>query len=241
MNLSNIVDYKNYKIVLFIYVIIIFLIILNKYSLFNLFRIKINTYDFNLFIFSIILAGSIFLIIYPLVKLKLVDLSGKKNLNKEKLYDPLHTIKINKNIENILYKLNEFIPVLCILFYIYLCINNNNINAISYFLLGISVIFIIKCIISLCTIIPDASQKCKIKLLNGSCNDLLCSGHFSIVFLIYLLIIKYKLMNKNNNYLVLLIVILYGFIPIITKKHYTIDILVATIIILLVNNYIPKK
>lgn len=34
---------------------------------------------------------------------------------------------------------------------------------------------------------------------------------------------------------------LYGFVPIITEKHYTIDILVELLVVLLVNNYIPKK
>ena len=43
-----------------------------------------------------------------------------------------------------------------------------------------------------------------------------------------------------NNPL-LLLTIIYSFIPILTKKHYTIDILVALITVLLINNYIPKK
>ena len=105
---------------------------------------------------------------------------------------------------------------------------------------GISFIFIVKCILSFSTILPDSSGKCQVKLLTGGCNDLLCSGHFSIVFLIYLLVEKYKLVNKNMN-CALLVVMLYGSIPIITKKHYTIDILVAIMIVLLVNNYIPNK
>lgn len=130
---------------------------------------------------------------------------------------------------------------LYVLLYIYLCVNNNNINALSYFLIGISIIFIIKCILNFSTILPDSSQKCQVKLLNGACNDLLCSGHFSVVFLIYLLVIKYKLTNNNIHNLLLLLVGLYGFIPILTKKHYTIDILVSILCVLLVNNYIPKK
>jgi hypothetical protein len=239
MIISDIVDYYNYKIVCILYLISV-LIIFNTNILSHIFGNNITNTQINLFNFSILICGLVFLIIYPFVKIKLFNLSTKKNLNKKILYDPLHTIKINKNIENLLYKLNELIPFLCIIIYIYLCVNDN-INAMSYFFIGISFIFIIKCILSFSTIIPDSSQKCQVKLLNGGCNDLLCSGHFSVVFLIYLLTIKYKLVDKNINSFLLLLVILYGFVPILTHNHYTIDILVAIICVLLVNNYIPKK
>ena len=240
MNLVDIFDYKYYKIVFILYLIFV-IIIFNTNILSYIFGNNTSDIELKLFSYSILVSGLVFLIIYPFIKIKLNELSTKKNLNKEKLYDPLQTIKINKNIENILHKLNELLPILFMIGYIYLCIYNNHINAISYFLIGISIIFIIKSILSFSTILPDSSGKCEIKLLSGGCNDLLCSGHFSIVFLIYLLMIKYKLVNKNMNNLLLLVVILYGTIPIITKKHYTIDVLVAIIVVLLVNNYIPKK
>ena len=239
MIISDIVDYYNYKIVCTLYFIIL-IVIFNTNILSYIFTNISNT-QINLFKFSILICGFVFLIVYPFVKIKLFNLSTKKNLNKKNLYDPLHTIKINKNIDNILCKLNELLPIVCIIIYIYLCVNNNNINAFSYLLIGISIIFIIKCILNFSTILPDSSQKCQVKLLNGACNDLLCSGHFSVVFLIYLLVIKYKLTNNNIHNLLLLLVGLYGFIPILTKKHYTIDILVSILCVLLVNNYIPKK
>ena len=239
MKIFEIVDYKEFKIVCIIYIISL-IIISNTNILSFIFGNNISDVQLKLFIYSILISGVVFLIIYPFIKIKLYELSTKKDLNKKKLYDPLQTIKINKNVEIILHKLHEFIPILFMLGYIYLCIYNNHINALSYFLIGISFIFIVKCILSFSTILPDSSGKCQVKLLSGGCNDLLCSGHFSIVFLIYLLVEKYKLVNKNMN-CALLVVMLYGSIPIITKKHYTIDILVAIIIVLLVNNYIPNK
>lgn len=135
----------------------------------------------------------VFLIIYPFIKIKLLDLS-KKNVNNKVLYDYLNKIKINETTMNIL---------------------------------------------NYSTILPDYSESCQVRLLNGGCNDLLCSGHFSIVCLIYLLIIKYNFINSTYNNYLIIITILYGFIPILTKKHYTIDILVAVIIVLWINNYIP--
>lgn len=240
MKLNEIDDYKYYKIIIILYIIFL-VIIINTNILSYIFRYNISEIELKLFINSILISGLVFLIIYPFIKIKLFELSTKKNLNKEKLYDPLQTIKINKNIEVILNKLNELIPLFFIIIFIYLCINNNNINILSYFLIGISIVFIIKMLLSFSTILPDSCGKCQIKLLNGGCNDLLCSGHFSIVLLIYLLIIKYKLVNKNMNNPLLLLTIIYSFIPILTKKHYTIDILVALITVLLINNYIPKK
>tara|TARA_B100001564_G_scaffold359879_1_gene383577 strand:- start:6606 stop:7328 length:723 start_codon:yes stop_codon:yes gene_type:complete len=240
MKLVDIFDYKYYKTVCILYLIFI-IIIFNTNILSYIFGNNISDIELKLFSYGILVSGLVFLIIYPFIKIKLYELSTKKNLNKEKLYDPLQTIKINKNIENILYTLNELLPILFMIGYIYLCIYNNHINAISYFLIGISIVFIIKGVLSFSTILPDSSGKCQIKLLSGGCNDLLCSGHFSIVFLIYLLMIKYKLVNKNMNNSLLLLVILYGTIPIVTKKHYTVDVLVAIIVVLLVNNYIPKK
>lgn len=239
MNFKNIIDYNNYKKIFFFY--IIFLIIITNTNLLSyIFNIDIKSVDFNLFIFSYIVFGFVFLIIYPFIKIKLLDLS-KKNVNNKVLYDYLNQIKINENMMNILKKLNELIPIFFIILYLYLCISLKKINPLSYFLLFISIIFLIKMFLNYSTLLPDSSESCQVRLLNGGCNDLLCSGHFSIVFLIYLLVVKYNFINSNYNNYLLIITILYGFIPILTKKHYTIDILVAILVVLLVNNYIPKK
>ena len=239
MNFKNIIDYNNYKKILFIYLSSL-IIIGNTNILSYIFNINIKTVDFNLFIFSYIVFGLVFLIIYPFIKIKLLDLS-KKNVNNKVLYDYLNKVKINKTTMNILKKLNELIPIIFIILYLGLCIYFKKVNSMSYFLLFISIIFLIKMFLNYSTILPDSSEKCQVRLLNGGCNDLLCSGHFSIVFLIYLLIVKYNFINSTYNNYLLLITILYGFVPILTKNHYTIDILVAVIIVLWINNYIPKK
>lgn len=239
MNFKNIIDYNNYKKILFIYLSSL-IIIGNTNILSYIFNINIKTVDFNLFIFSYIVFGLVFLIIYPFIKIKLLDLS-KKNVNNKVLYDYLNKVKINEATMNILKNLNELIPIVFIILYLSLCIYFKKVNSMSYFLLFISIIFLIKMFLNYSTILPDSSEKCQVRLLNGGCNDLLCSGHFSIVFLIYLLIVKYNFINSTYNNYLLLITILYGFVPILTKKHYTIDILVAVIIVLWINNYIPKK
>lgn len=239
MNFSNISDLNSYKIV-FIFSILFFIILCSTNILENIFG-NISYKKYKLFIFSFAFAFIVFGIILPIFKIKLFTLSTKKNLNKIHLYDFFHNIKLNENIENFFNKINDYIPSLFLILYIYLCINKKKINGISYILIGLSVIFIIKYILAFATILPDSSGKCKLNLTKGACNDLLCSGHFSIVLLTYLLIVKYKLLNKNVSNILLFIVILYSIIPVLSKHHYTIDILVALIIVILVNNYIPKK
>jgi len=123
MKLVDIFDYKYYKIVCILYLIFI-IIIFNTNILSYIFGNNISDIELKLFSYGILVSGLVFLIIYPFIKIKLYELSTKKNLNKEKLYDPLQTIKINKNIENILYTLNELLPILFMIGYIYLCIYN---------------------------------------------------------------------------------------------------------------------
>ena len=240
INISNINDYKYYKIVCILYFIFI-VIIFNTNILSYIFGNNISDIELELFIYGILLSGLVFLIIYPFIKIKLIILSKKKNLNKNILYDLLQSFELDEKTKKILKKINEIIPVLFIIIFIILSIYRKNINSISYFLIAISIIFIIKCILNYSTILPDISEECRIRLLNGGCNDLLCSGHFSIVLLIYLLIVKFKMIkNTYSNYL-LIITILYSIIPVLSKNHYTIDILVSLILVLLINKYIPNK
>ena len=132
MDVVNIIDYKYYKIVCILYLIFI-IIIFNTNILSYIFGNNIKKQEIKLFGISVLICGFVMGIFVPIIKIKLYELSKRKKLNKEKLYDLLQTIKINKNIENILNKLTELIPLLCFIMFIYLSINNNNINIVSYF------------------------------------------------------------------------------------------------------------
>jgi len=239
--LKNIIDYNLYKNIFLFCILFLIIIIINSDILKYIFRKNISKKEENIFIFGYIFFIIVFFIIYPFIKIKLIILSKKKNLNKNILYDLLQSFELDEKTKKILKKINEIIPILFIIIFIILSIYRKNINSISYFLIAISIIFIIKCILNYSTILPDISEECRIHLLNGGCNDLLCSGHFSIVLLIYLLIVKFKMIkNTYSNYL-LIITILYSIIPVLSKNHYTIDILVSLILVLLINKYIPNK
>ena len=233
-------DFNNYKIILLIFILFIFLISINNNILSTIFRKPIIKKEKLLIICSILFYIIVDMIIYPFVKLKLNKISENNNINNMKLYDILHNIKIKKNM-NILNKINEFVPIIFMIFYFLLCIYHQKINLISYFLISISIISLIKFILNLSTILPDSSKKCSLKLLNGACNDLLCSGHYSRVLLVYLLINKFNLLEISYQMIIFFIVISYAFVPIITKNHYSIDILVAIVVTVLVTKYIPNK
>ena len=77
MIISDIVDYYNYKIVCILYLIIV-LIIFNTNILSHIFGNNITKTQINLFNFSILICDSVFVKIYPFVKIKLFSLSTKK-------------------------------------------------------------------------------------------------------------------------------------------------------------------
>tara|TARA_B100001175_G_C19295120_1_gene535421 strand:- start:35 stop:742 length:708 start_codon:yes stop_codon:yes gene_type:complete len=232
----HIEDYDNFKIVIIVYLILLFLLI-NTNLLSYLFT-NINKQQFNLFIVGYLMFGIVNLLICPIISIFLYKTSSENDLNKKKLYDILHNINLDETLMKYLIKINDIIPPIAIICYISLCLYYDNINALSYFIIGISLLFFMKYILNCSTILPDASQENRVKFLTGSCNTLLLSGHYSFILLIYLLITKYNMLNNNYNNYLLIFTILYAFIPIITRRHYTIDVLVSIISVLLINNYL---
>jgi hypothetical protein len=89
-----------------------------------------------------------------------------------------------------------------------------------------------------------ASDRCKIKMdlitfLNGHCIDKIFSGHTSASLLLVFLYNKYNIITSNLIYVLLFIQILLALSLILTKEHYTIDVilgyLITTMILLLLD------
>ena len=175
----HIEDYDNFKIVVIVYIILLFLLI-NTNLLSYIFTI-LNEKQFDLFIVGYIMFGIVNLLISPIISIFLYKTSSKNDLNKKNLYDILHNINLDKTLMKYLITINDIIPPIAIICYISLCIYYNNINALSYFIIGISLIFFMKHILNCSTILPDASQENRVKFLTGSCNTLLLSGHYSFI------------------------------------------------------------
>ena len=61
----------------------------------------------------------------------------------------------------------------------------------------------------------------------GHCNDKIFSGHTSVSMILLYLAYRYNLVNNFILYLLIFIQILIALMLIITKGHYTIDVLIS--------------
>ena len=81
------------------------------------------------------------------------------------------------------------------------------------------------------TIFPDPSGKCTmfdiLNPLNGSCHDLVISGHSGIIFIIMLFIFYYDIYPKWMKAIISIIGIIQIVLILALRQHYTVDILNA--------------
>lgn len=146
------------------------------------------------------------------------------NKKTPKIYDISH-----KYLPN-LYKYENIHHFITILFIIPLLFDFNILQEyLSYWI----VIFIIRSITTIVTILPKYKH-CKnntyMKFING-CYDKIFSGHFASVFLATLLYLKYDWINVQ---MVILINIINSIFILLTRAHYTIDLIVAFFITLFI-------
>lgn len=103
----------------------------------------------------------------------------------------------------------------------------------SYFKYFAIIIFL-RTITTQVTLIP-AQSVCTIprgidRYLNGHCIDKIFSGHTSATFLIVLLYYKYGIVKKPYIYVLMALQMIMAFSLIVTKNHYTIDVILAYMI-----------
>jgi len=101
-----------------------------------------------------------------------------------------------------------------------------------------SIIVFLRTITTQVTILPPQTE-CKYEkkilnmlyiCLNGHNLDKIFSGHTSASLLIILLYFRYDILEKNLFYLLLALQILLSFSLILTRNHYTVDVVIAYII-----------
>jgi len=97
----------------------------------------------------------------------------------------------------------------------------------------LSIIFIIRMFIIHFTILPK-DKKCDIKkssVYSGGCYDKVYSGHFSVVFMSLLLLYTSKYINL---FTLVFLSVMFGTLIVTSRSHYTIDIFVAFLIVIIV-------
>ena len=155
------------------------------------------------------------------------DTREKNNKTTPKVYDISHKYLPNLHKYNNIHHIITIIFVLPILF---------DFNILQEFLGYFIVIFIIRSITILVTILPKYKEckyngKTLFHGLFGGCYDKIFSGHFASVFLATLLYLKYNWINLPT-------LILINFINsigiLLSRSHYTIDLIVALFITLFI-------
>ena len=100
----------------------------------------------------------------------------------------------------------------------------------------ISIVFFLRAITKVSTIIPSQGNGCKNDVNNlmcyitGYCNDKIFSGHTSIMILVTLTIINEKLINPSYNHLLIIVCLIYSGLILSSRNHYTVDVILAYII-----------
>ncbi len=156
-----------------------------------------------------------------------------RQINDKKLNDILHNENIN--LKNITFFSDIFTWIIGIFFLFNVYYGKISTNDTNLFIKYTIIIFLFKMVLSAVTILPDASGKCEKNIKNkfnfyfgGGCNDLIFSVHMAIC-LLYL-----HIMKKNNiigNNLCILISVVQSILIILSHNHYTIDVLLAFIIV----------
>jgi hypothetical protein len=139
-----------------------------------------------------------------------------------KVYDIGHKFLPN------LYEYNNIHHIITIIFLLPILFN---FNMLKEFLGYWIVIFIIRAVTTMVTILPKYKECKSENEIFGGCYDKIFSGHFASVFLATLLYLKYSWINLPT-------LILFNFINsigiLLSRSHYTIDLIVALFITLFV-------
>lgn len=155
----------------------------------------------------------------------------KENINRVPLNDILHEIIPEKKT-----KLHDYFCVIQTGFLITYLILKNKKTLFFKFVNIISILFILRSISMIVTILPTPKNCNKPPFILGGCGDLIFSGHFTLNTTVL-----YILLNKIGiHYFIKIYFIFAYFLSIIStiasRDHYTIDIFIAILLSFLITD-----
>ena len=156
-----------------------------------------------------------------------------KNSNTYKK-TPLRDI-LHDNLED-LSDYKYIVDIVALLFFLPL-ISNKRYDILSNFFKLFSVFTGLRIITSVVTELPKSDKHCSIKLrgyfpyIRGHCFDKIFSGHTTFTLLSILTALKFNLIKKSSFGIMLFLQILYAIFIVLTKCHYTVDVLLAYLIV----------
>lgn len=171
-------------------------------------------------------------------------IKNNNNFFRKPLYDIVHsnTESLNKYSQYIDLLL---LPFILIIFKKY-SDGSNKINILYHFVYCFSFIIILRSLALLVTDMPRSDITCNphnitwYNLLFGHCYDKIFSGHTSFTLLLLLVSYNYKIFDNYEMVFLSIAQMIYAFGIIITRNHYTIDVLLSYYIVIplyfLINN-----
>jgi len=188
----------------------------------------------NITLLKKLVVACIIIIIYVMICKKILyRLENKSELfyenvklkQKSKIYDIIHNnLPSTRNLLIIV----DYIPFILLGVIFFIDVN------LFYNVLGfLGTIFILRLFIINMTILPK-DKKCDIKkssIFSGGCYDKVYSGHFSVVFMCLLSLYMSKYINL---FTFSSLSIIFALLIITSRSHYTIDIFVAFLIVVIV-------
>lgn len=149
-----------------------------------------------------------------------------KNLYRKPLYDIIHN-----NLSDISH-FKYYTDVLAFVFFVPL-IMSKNMDALKCFCKIAAIIIIIRSFALISTDIPRSDIKCNqyelnsYNLLFGHCYDKMFSGHVSLTLLAIFVANSHNIINYKQTIVYIFAQILYGLFIIMTKNHYTVDVIIS--------------
>ena len=188
----------------------------------------------------------LFYLIHFIGQYKLMKYGASKNIkNLKQLPDIL--------LDNLPYYPNlvKYMDIILIMFFIPLVLSNNFVDDTILFFKFFSIILILRLLTSFVTLIPPikcrykksrSSIKKPINYLTGHNYDKIFSGHTSIILILIMIYYNKKIISKNKCFILFIFNIIYSFLILITRQHYSVDVILAYIITIpyfyLLKNYV---
>lgn len=186
-----------------------------------------------------LLVLSILLLIARFAAIKFIN---SDRVSKNYIHDICHNILPNMKItklKRILYDSYTLIPIFLVFG---LSIHYGKYQLLTKFIAILLILNLLRPIFYVITIMPDPCDKCSdevnnnnwYEILMGSCKDMIFSGHVSNSFLGLLYLVRY--FNVSFIYVMLHQIILIT-LMLCQRRHYTIDIIIAYLVTILVFDY----
>lgn len=169
---------------------------------------------------DIIIRSIMTLIVYSLAKFYTYKIGTTRECTSKPLYDVMH--EILPDISKYIY----YRDIILLLFFIPIIFISFKLDFLYDLWHYFTIIITFKAILIFFTFLPPSNPDCHKKKYMNHCYHNQLSGHASLCQLLIILYIKYGLFNEYMY----LLVILYCILILLTRAHYTSDIIQALII-----------